>query len=85
MPRTHLDKMTTPKKDVVKAILLERKQAFHLTNAQLAAVLGVSPRTFTGLMRKHTNQWQLEQILTLSKHLSIPIDELRCCVSYTTL
>ena len=59
-------------RDPVKAFILERKVYNRKTNADLAAVIGVSPRTFSRMIHgQHTDEWQLKHIRLLCWYLNI--------------
>lgn len=74
MPRV---KLGAPKKDYVMALILERKHALELTDADLGRALGVSRQTASRLMSKSSDCWELGQLKALCRRLGIPIEELR--------
>ena len=62
MPYVKLSELSNPKKDRLKADLLERMDAYNMTNAQMAEAMQISRSTFQRLMKAHTDEWTLEQI-----------------------
>ena len=62
MPRTRFDKLAAPKRDPIKATILERKDATDTSLEAMAAALGVSVATLSRMLAKHTDAWPLGQI-----------------------
>lgn len=80
MPRL---KSTEQRRDPIKAMILERKQAYGISDDALAACLGVCRQTLAVMLRrKHTDEWPLGQIKTACKLLRINADELRESVKF---
>ena len=74
MPRI---KLGAPKRDYVMALILERKRALDLTDADIGAYLGVSRQTASRMMSKSSDLWSLGDLKTLCRALGVPIEELR--------
>lgn len=80
MPRIRLNQ---PKRDYIKALILERKLAYGYTDVQLGKVVGVSRQTMSRLLKeKHTDEWELGQLKTMCRKLGISADELREAIKY---
>lgn len=80
MPRL---KATEKRRDPIKALLLERKQAYGVPSDTLAEQLGVCRQTMSDMLnRKHTDEWPLGQIKKACKILRITAEELRAAVMY---
>ena len=62
MPYVRLSELSKPKKDRLKADLLERMDAYNMTNAQMAEAMEISRSTFQRLMKTHTDEWTISQI-----------------------
>ena len=54
--------LSKPKKDRLKADLLERMGAYKMTNAEMAAAMKISRSTFQRLLKEHTDEWTVEQL-----------------------
>lgn len=71
----------TPRPDRIKALILERKQALGLTNADLARIAGVCENTIGSKMRKRSSEW-LSLAMTLLYAMSVPIETVREALDY---
>lgn len=66
--------------------LRKRKGLTQETLAKAAALIGVSPRTYSHMKNDlHTDDWKPRQYKTLLRRLGVPIDELRVATTYTSL
>lgn len=80
MPKTKLNR---PPVDPIKALILERKNAYHLSDAEMAGKMGVSRGTYQRrIHREHTNDWPLGQITKLCRALDVPLEDLRGATHY---
>jgi len=80
MPRL---KATEKRRDPVKALMLERKQAYGISDEGMAEALGMCRQTLSVMLkRKHTDEWPLGQIKTACKLLRISAEELREAVKF---
>lgn len=77
MPRTRFDKFAAPKRDPVKATILERKAATGSSVEDLAKALGVSVSTATRLLAKSSDDWSLGQIKRLYRFFKLDAAALR--------
>ena len=72
-----------PPKDPIKALILERKHALHLSDEELSKRLGICRQTCSRLMNaKHTDDWSLGEIKKICRSLNIPVEELKDAVRY---
>ena len=63
---------TPPKRDPIKALILERQVQENKPDYELARVIGVSTRTFYRLMNeRHTEEWPLKYIRKLCWVLNV--------------
>ena len=75
-----------PKRDPVKALILEYQKMKKVTDLEAAEIIGVSPRLFSKMMNEmHTDDWKPRRYKILCRRLGVPIDELRAATTYTTL
>ena len=52
-----------PRKDPVKALILERQKAYRRSDQWMAAQLKISRQTYSRMIRdRHTDEWELGQI-----------------------
>ena len=77
MPRTRFDKFTVPKRDPIKATILELKDATGSSVEDLAKALGVSASTATRLLAKSSDDWSLGQIKRLYRFFKLDAADLR--------
>lgn len=77
MPKTKLGKSLRPKKDYIKALILERIDALKLADTDVAKIMGVSRSTYYKRMRDGTDEWTLKEIKACCKAMDIELDELR--------
>lgn len=82
MPRTNFDKLSKPKLDPVKGLILSAGRDQDKTNAELAAMAKVSRSTFQAMLNEHSDTWPLRRTLDLCWGLHIPIDEVRAGIRY---
>lgn len=73
---------TKPKKDPVKAIILERKSAYKKTDAEMAKRLRMCRQTYSKLMHSHTSEWSFGMIVKLCEILEISEEELRQAIKF---
>ncbi len=75
-----------PKRDPVKALILEYQNLNKFSDKKAAALIGVSPRTYSHMKNDlHTDDWTPRQYKTLLRKLGVPIDELRAATTYISL
>lgn len=73
-----------PKKDLIKALILERKLALKISDEELANSIGVTRQTLSVMINhRHTDEWSLGRIKRLCGSLGISADELRSAVRYS--
>ena len=77
MPRTRFDKV---QRDPLKELVLGRKSTLHLSEAKLAAKMGISVGRYHSMMGGTSDAWKIGEVKALSRALDIPIDELRALV-----
>ena len=77
MPRTRFDKLAAPKRDPIKATILERKDATDTSLEAMADALGVSVATLSRMLAKHTDAWPLGQINRLYRFFKLDAADLR--------
>ena len=82
MPRTHLDKLSKPKLDPVKGLILSAGRDQDKTNDDLAMMAKVSRSTFQAMLNKHSDTWPLRRTLDLCRGLHIPIEDVRAGIRY---
>lgn len=64
------------RKDKVKALILERQKANGKTDAQMAAILGISRQTYSRMINhQHTDEWELWKIRKLMWALNVTQSE----------
>ena len=75
MPYCKLSELNKPRRDRLKADLLERQNAYGKTNEQMAVAMGISRSTYQRLLKQHTEEWTVKQLQTafhaVGVHLSI--------------
>lgn len=72
---------TEIKKDYIKALILERQNALHLSRTEMAEIAWTSCNTFTRYMnQRHSDDWPLGMIKRLCVALGISENELRNAV-----
>ena len=80
MPRL---KVTEKRRDPIKALILERKLAYGISDDALAEKMGVCRQTMSVMLnRKHTDEWPLGAIKKACRILRITADELRSAVQF---
>ena len=80
MPKVKLNRRQA---DPIKALILERKNAYRLSDAEMAERMGVSRATYqTRINKQETKEWPLGQITKLCRALDVPIEELRAATRY---
>lgn len=62
MPYVKLSDKSKPRADRLKAILLERMRSEGKSQAEVAGAMNVSPSTFQRLLKKHSDEWTVNQI-----------------------
>lgn len=62
MPYVKLSDKSKPKPDRLKAVLLERMRSEGKSQAEIAEAIDVSPSTFQRLLKKHSDEWTVNQI-----------------------
>ena len=62
MPYVKLSDKSKPKPDRLKAVLLERIRSKGIRHDEVAEAMNVSPSTFQRLLKKHSDEWTVEQI-----------------------
>ena len=77
MPRSRFDKLAAPKRDPIKATILERKDATDTSLEAMAAARGVSVATRSRMLAKHTDAWPLGQIKRLYRFFKLDAADLR--------
>lgn len=80
-----MPKITTsePRRDPVKALILERQVALNKSDTDMSELLGVCRQTYSALMhKKHTDDWCLGTITKVCNELNIPLFELRHAIRY---
>ena len=71
-------------RDPIKALIFEHKVYNRKTNEDLAAVIGVSPRTFSRMIReRHTDDWPLRYIRKLCWYLNITQEQFTASLTNT--
>lgn len=71
-----------PKRDPVKALILDYQNLNKLNSSQLAECWGVSRATCSKrLNEQHSDEW-LTEAKELCKKLDVPIEELRAALRY---
>ena len=74
---------TVKEKDYVKALILERQNALHLTRSEMGDILGFGRNSMTRYINDmHTDEWPLGVIKDLCAALGITAEELREAVRY---
>lgn len=71
-----------PKKDPVKAIILERQSAYKKTDAEMAKKLRMCRQTYSKLMHTHTSEWSFGTIVKACEILEISEEELKQAIKY---
>lgn len=80
MPKVKLNR---PPADLIKALILERKNAYRLSDEEMAEKMGVSRGTYQRrIHRQSTADWPLGQITKLCRALDVPIEQLRDATRY---
>lgn len=74
MPRV---KLNVPPVDPLKGVILERQKALRLSDRAMSAKLGLSNATYSNMMRRSTDTWQLGQIKKTCSILGIEKEVLR--------
>lgn len=62
MPYVKLSDASKPRPDRLKAVLLERIRSEGKSQAEIAEAINVSPSTFQRLLKKHSDEWTVNQI-----------------------
>ena len=62
MPYVKLSDASKPRPDRLKAVLLERMRSEGIRQEKVANAMNVSPSTFQRLLKKHSDEWTVEQI-----------------------
>lgn len=66
------------RKDALKALILERQNALHKTDRQMAGLLGLSRNTWSCMIKqRHTDEWELGQLITICIRLGITAEEFK--------
>lgn len=75
MPRTRLDRRRDPPIDYVKAVMMERKLALHLTYDDIAKSANITPDYLRKLMAtKNTDEWSSDIRKAVCRTLGIKIE-----------
>lgn len=74
MPRV---KLNVPPVDPLKGVILERQKALRLSNRAMSEKLGLSNATYSNMMQRPTDQWQLDRLKKTCFVLGIDKDTLR--------
>lgn len=83
MGRSIFDKYAKPKPDPVKAPILERINALHLSVADGSKMMGVGENTYIRRIRhQHTDEWSMGEIKRMCRGLKVELEELRGAVRY---
>lgn len=81
MGRSIFDKYAQPEKDDVKAVILERINALHITAETGSKIMGVSVNTYAKrINHQHTNEWSLGEIKNMCRALKVEVADLRGAV-----
>ena len=76
-------KAAEPRRDPVKALILERQVALRKSDAEMSKLLGVCRQTYSALIHeRHTDNWTLGTITKACGALNIPLFELRHAIKY---
>lgn len=75
-------KITKPRKDPVKALLLERQRAYGKSDTEMAERLRMCRQTYSKLMHSHTSEWQFKTIVKVCEILEISEEELKQAIKY---
>lgn len=71
------------RKDSLKALILERQIALRKTDRQMADLLGLSRNTWSSMIhQRHTDEWELGQLITLCVRLGITAEEFKDRMAY---
>lgn len=62
MPYVKLSDASKPRPDRLKAVLLERIRSKGIRHDEVAEAMNVSQSTFQRLLKKHSDEWTVEQI-----------------------
>ena len=62
MPYVKLSEKNKPRRDQLKAELLERQKAYRKTNQEMADAMGICRRTYQTLLNTHTDEWTVKQL-----------------------
>ena len=62
MPYVKLSDASKPRPDRLKAVLLERIRSKGIRHDEVAKAMNISPSTFQRLLKKHSDEWTVEQI-----------------------
>lgn len=73
-------KMCRPETDKIKALILERQNAYGYNQEKMAELSGYSRTTYIKMMKAPTKTWKLQDILNLCRALDIPKDEVRAAI-----
>lgn len=83
MGKSVFDKYSRPKSDPVKAAILERINAEHLSVASGSKMMGVAENTYIRRLRhQHTEKWAWGEILRMCRGLKVDLEDLRGAVRY---
>ena len=78
MGKSIFDKYSQPRKDPLKALILERANALRVTTAQCAEILSMSRQCYSRRINElHTDEWQWGEIKALCRALKIDVADLR--------
>lgn len=64
------------RRDPLKALILERQNAYKRTDAWMASELHVSRQTWARMKARHTDEWTLAQIKTILIALNLTREQI---------
>lgn len=82
MPRTKLEKLSRPRVDPIKGLILAAGRDQNKGLDEMAAMAGVSSSTIKRMLKQHSSEWTMAKMLALCDGLRIPIEEIRPAVRY---
>ena len=70
------------REDKLKEMLLGRKAILQETNESIGKNCGMKASRVRYFFSKESREWELGELLSISKCLDVPIDELRGAIRY---
>jgi hypothetical protein len=81
MGKSVFDKYAVPKSDPIKAVMLDRINALHISVAVGAKMMGVGQNTYISRIRhQHTDNWSMGEIKRMCRGLKLEVADLRGAV-----